>query len=349
VKRTFPRRLRIIAAFVVALGMMPNVAMAAQLNTATLNQSDPRPSQSSNYSFAMSNVTASAIKCIKVVLATTSTGTTVPGSLVSTTAAINTGGTNYIVNTGWTLDATTNGTMLYTNASGATPASSSGRTVELDTITNGNTAGTTYYAQFSTYNNVNCSSSPVDNVVIAYQYNAGQAVSITIDPTLTFAVAGVASSGTVNSATTNVTTTSTTIPLGTPTTLQNQIAAQDLSVSTNAGGGYTVYIRYTAAPTSGSNVLADHTGTNSAPTTFSAAGTEAFGYTTADTTLGTGTAGRFSGNKWAGFTTSNAEVAYDAAPVTSQTTRVGFQVGIGITTKAGNYISTVIYTCTPVF
>ena len=304
--RILLRRLRIVTAVVLAFGMMPGSALAAQLNTASLNLSDPRPSQSSNYNFTASNVTATAIKCIKVVLATTSTGTTVPTSLISTGASVNTGTTNYITTTSWTLDATTNGTLLYTKSAGSTPASSSGRIFQLDGITNGATVSTTYYGQFSTYNNIDCVTSPVDSVTVAYEYTAGQAVTISIDPTLTFAVAGVASSGSVNSATTNVTTTSTTIPLGTPTTLQNQIAAQDLSVSTNAGGGYTVFIRYSAAPTSGSNTITDHTGTNSAPTTFSSVGTEAFGYTTNDTSLGTGTPNRFSSNKWAGFTTSKA-------------------------------------------
>ncbi len=153
-------------------------------------------------------------------------------------------------------------------------------------------------------------------------------------------------------ATTTVASTDGTIPFGTVTTSTNGVAAHDLTVTTNAGSGYTLSIRYTAKPTSGANDIDDHTGTNAAPTTMSP-GTEAFGYTTNDATLGTGTADRFTssgGNKWAAFTTSNAEVAYSSTSVSSQTTRVGYQVGISGTTPAGIYgTSTVIVTATPAY
>jgi hypothetical protein len=141
------------------------------------------------------------------------------------------------------------------------------------------------------------------------------------------------------------------IPFGTPTASQNKITAQDLTVATNAGSGYTIFTRYTGQLTSGSNTIADHTGTNAAPTAFSAAGTASFGYTTDDATLGTGTAARFTsgGAKWAALTTSNLEVAYSNVAVASTTHCVGYQVGISSTTAAGTYTSTVIYTATPVF
>jgi hypothetical protein len=98
----------------------------------------------------------------------------------------------------------------------------------------------------------------------------------------------------------------------------------------------------------GANTIADHTGTNAAPTVFTSVGTESFGYTTNDATLGTGTAGRFSSNKWAAFTSSPLEVAYNSAPV-SETIRVGYQTGISSTTKAGTYTTTVIYVATPTY
>jgi hypothetical protein len=112
-----------------------------------------------------------------------------------------------------------------------------------------------------------------------------------------------------------------------------------------------VYTRYTAQPTSGANTINNHTGSNAAPTAFSAAGTEAFGYTTEDATL-SGTADRFTsagGNKWAAFTTSNAELVFNATAVSSQTTRVGFQTGIATTTEPGSYVTSVIYTAVPVY
>jgi hypothetical protein len=330
-----------------------SLANAAVLNNSSLSQSDPRPSQTGvTDTFLTSNVTSATIKCIKVVYSSSVSSPTAPAGFSSTGATINAAST-YIngSTTGWTLDATTNGTLLYTNATGITPGGAT-RNLIVDGLTNGSTVGTTYFYLFNTYNNVDCATSPVDNIQLAYVYTNAQTVTFTVDPTLTFTVSGIASAQAVNSATTNVTTTSTAVPLGTPTIVTNQIAAQDLTVSTNAGVGYTVSARYTSKPTSAGNTLNDHTGTNAAPTAFSAAGTEAFGYTTNDATLGTGTANRFTtggGNKWAAMTTSNAEVAYDGSPVSNQTTRVGFQVGISNVTKAGNYTTTVIYTATPVF
>jgi hypothetical protein len=49
------------------------------------------------------------------------------------------------------------------------------------------------------------------------------------------------------------------------------------------------------------------------------------------------------------MTTSNSEVAYEAAGVTSTTYRIGHQVGIASTTFPGTYTTTIIYTCTPIY
>jgi hypothetical protein len=350
-----PRRTiyRVVTAVFVLASVLTNagLANAAVLNASSLSMSDPRPSQTAvDYTFQASNVTSAGIKCIKQVYSTAIGGSTAPASFSSTGASVDAAST-YINGsaTGWSLDASTNGTILYTHATTSVTPASGTRNFILHGVTNGNTVGTTYYLTFSTYDNVDCSTSPIDNIQLAFVFTNAQTVTVTIDPTLTFAVAGVASGQTVNGTSTNVTTTSTTVPLGTPTLVTNQVAAQDLTVSTNAGAGYTVAIRYTGAPATSSYSLADHAGTNAAPSVFTAAGTESFGYTTENTTLGTGTAGRFGSNKWAAFTTSNNEVIYSSAPVNAQTTRVGYQVGISNVTKAGNYVTTVIYTCTPVF
>lgn len=327
-------------------------ADAAGLTSASLSLSDARPSQTNaTYTFQGSNVTTSAIKCIKLVFATTTSGTTVPTGMSTSSAALS-ASSSYVPTPGsWSVDTTTNGTVKITNASGETPASASGRTVVLSGITNSSTADTTYYLRFNTYNNTDCSSSGVDSSTTTFINTDGTAVTIGVDPTLSFSVAGTSSSTACNGATSNVTTTASTVPFGTVTTASNKIGVQNLTVTTNASSGYTVYARYTAKPTFGSNTIADHTGSNSSPTSFSAAGTAAYGYTTDDSSLGTGTANRFtsSSNVWAAFTTTNAEVAYNNASASSQTTCVGQQAGISGTTPAGAYTTSVIYTATPVY
>jgi hypothetical protein len=341
----------IVSALVLSVSFIPfSRIFAASLTTGSVSLSDSRINIASvTYSILFSGVSLSPIKCIKVQFSDAATAGAKPAGMTITSLALS-GTSNYVPTpASWTpSNNNTTGVSSITFATGETPASASARTVVLTAITNGSTAGTAYFLQFSTYNNIDCSTSPVDSATIAYIYTNGQTVSATVDPTLSFTVAGVASAQTVNGATTTITTTSTTIPLGTLSVGSNSIGAQDLSVGTNANGGYTVTARYTGQLSNGTYSMTNHTGTNASPTTFSAAGTESFGYTTADTTLGTGTAGRFSGNKWGQFSTSNLEVIYSAAAV-SETTRFGYQAGIASITPAGSYTTTVIFTATPIY
>ncbi len=359
---------RLRAFVAIGLAALPALALAgavqaATLTTASVSLSDPRPSPVSaatsiKYDLLASNLTgATAIKCIKVVFTVNADGTggTPTGFNSSTSASINTGqSTIFSSHTGYALVKTTNGTLTYTNAAGIVPSVTSGAHYVIDGITNGSVVNTAYYMQFSTYNNTDCATAPIDNVTTGFIYTDGQQVSISVDGSLSFAVAGVTGNGALAVNGTTITnalaTTSTTIPFGTLTAVTNKIAAQDLTVSTNSGVGYTVATRYTAAPTINSYTISDLAGApNTAPITFTAAGTEAFGYTTEDATLGTGTPGRFVGNKWAAFTTTNAEVAFNGAPVANQTTRVGFQAAISGSTEPGAYTTTVIYTATPAY
>ncbi|MDB5179206.1 MAG: hypothetical protein JWN01_1149 [Patescibacteria group bacterium] len=345
-----------------SMGLSAGIADAATLSSASTALSDPRPSATSvNYTFTGSSVTSSNIKCVKAIFSTTPTGDTAPtgwsGASGSVTAASST-----LVNsngTGWTL-ATSDGTSStgqknvwqYTNATGVTPSTTTGATFIMAGITNSNTADTAYYLKVSTYDNINCSSNPVDNATVEFLNTNGSTLSLTVDNTLSFTVNAVSSSTSCDGATTTQASTATTIPFGTVTAASNGVVCQDLTAATNATNGYTIYSRYTNAPTNAlSQSIADWTGTNTSPTTFPAAGTEAYGVTSNDTTLGTGSANRFTngGQKWAALTASNAEVAYESAGVTISTYRIGHQVGISLTTKPGTYTTTVVYTCTPVY
>jgi len=342
--------LAVLAGVLVFAGLPVMGVNAASLTSGGATLSDSRISQTGvSYTLQFSNVTTSTTRCIRVQFSDATTGGSKPTGMTITSLAL--GGTSNYVPTpaSWSVantDAT--GVSQITFAAGETPASATGRTVVLNTITNGSVAATSYFVQFSTFSNTDCSTGPIDSQVIAFIYTNGQLVTATVDPTLSFTIAGVATAQTVNGATTNVTTTGTTVPLGALTTGSNRIAAQDLTVGTNAQGGYTVTVRYTGTFTSGANTIADFSGTNATPATFTAAGTPGFGYTTNDATLGTGSAGRFSSNNWAAFTTSPLEVAYNAAPV-SETTRVGYQAGIASTTSAGSYSTTVVYVVTPTY
>ena len=352
-KKFIRKSLAFLMVLVLFLGYFPNYTaqpQSATLSTGSLSLSDSRPSTTSvTYTHTFSNVTLSATKCIKVQFNTAADMSgTVPTGLTTTGGAFS-ATSNYIPTpASWTGVFTTNGTVTITFATGETPAGASGRTVVLTGITNGSTADTAYYAKLSTFNNIDCATSPLDNGTVALIFTSGQSVSATVDPSLSFTIALVGSGQTVNGATTTAASTTTTIPFGALSTGSNKILAHDLTVGTNANSGYTVTLKYTGVLTNGSYNITNWSGTNAAPTTFSAAGTESFGYTTEDAVLGTGTTNRFTTGKWAAFTTSPLEVAYNDSAV-SQTIRTGYQVGISSTTSAGSYTTTVVYTATPTY
>jgi hypothetical protein len=179
-------------------------------------------------------------------------------------------------------------------------------------------------------------------------------VSATVQDEIAFSIAAV-TSGTVNGATINIETTAgvpPTVPFGAMTTTDNKVGAHNLTVTTNATNGYTVYVKYDdqLTHTNATNKIANISHTNAEPGAFTSAGTEGFGYTTEDSSLGTGTADRFTstpGDKWAAYTASDAEVVYHNAAVTDQTTKVGYRLTVALTTLMGAYTSTVTYTATP--
>ena len=362
---------KIAAVFITISGLFLNIqpASANTLAQAKVALSDPRPSGTSNYTFTGGQtgglVTSAAIQCVMVTVSTTTGGTVAPTNFTGNGATINAASSTLINSsaTGWSLaqsdgagsSAGAKNVFKYTHATtGVTPSTTSGATFEIDGVTNSSVADTKYFFTLQTFTNTDCATGPTDNAAPLFINTAGSTLSLTVDQTLTFTVNAVGTGTGCDGTTTTGTSTATTIPFGTVTSASNGVVCQDLTASTNATNGYTVFARYTAAPTNAlGQTIADWTGTNGAPTTFPAAGTEAYGITTNDASLsvtGNG-ANRFTSpsQNWSKLTTSNAEVAFESAGVTSTTYRIGHQVGVSLTTKPGTYTTTVIYTCTPVF
>ncbi len=121
-----------------------------------------------------------------------------------------------------------------------------------------------------------------------------------------------------------------------------------LTTSTNAYNGYIVYAKETQNLTSSTSTIANFSGTNASPTTWSGNG---FGYNTSDTDLQTGgTANRFSGSKYAGFTTTASDnpIADHLGPIQSSAISneqftISYKVTTSSTQNAGNYTSTIQY------
>lgn len=341
-KRTMSRGLAVVSALVLTLTGVNFVSAAP--TSASLTLGDSRPSQTTSYTFDASTLnTGTTLRCIEVDLGANDDGTgavtglDTSGSVLSSSTMITAGS--------WTVSnaASADHKLRITNATGATPSASGN--VVWGTVVNGSTVDTSYYAVFRTFSDDTCSTQ-VESTTVQFIYTTGQQVSLTVDPTFTFTVAGVASATSVNGATTSVTTTATTVPFGQVTTASNGIAAQDLAISTNANNGYNIYARYTGPLTNAaSDTITNHSGTHAAPTNFSGAGTEAFGYTTEDTDLS-----QFQPNNWAGMETTNRAVSTRATATSgTETTRVGYQAGIDNSTPAGTYTTTVIYTAVPTY
>lgn len=346
-----------VAVAISGLAMNAGLANAATFTSAKVALSDPRPAATSvSYTVTVSSVTSSLIKCVKADFSSSQSSSVAIGNGFTAASASITAASSTLVNssaTGWTAVPTTNN-ITYTNATGITPSTTTGATFIIAGVTNTSTADIGYWVRFNTYNNVDCSTTGVDNATIGFINTNGSTLSLSVDPTLTFTVNAVAGAQSCDGTTTTAASTATTIPFGTVTASTNAVVCQDLTASSNSTNGYTIFSRYTAAPTNAiGQTIADWTGTNGTPTVFPAAGTEAYGMSTNDSSLtvtGSG-ADRFTltSQKWAKLTTTNAEVAYEAAGVTSTTYRIGHQVGVSTLTKPGTYTTTIVYTCTPVY
>jgi len=295
------------------------------------------------------------------------------GSCVAPTGMVNTGAaiaTDNIAGTGRTNTFSGNGTLTTVIT---TPAAQTNTAVNIDYtgITNPSTANTTFYARITTYSDTG--TTPIDTATVAFAVLDTTSIAVTanVDPTLSFSVAGIAGTGSnsVNAAnlTNGVTSTATSIPFGTLTAASAKVAAQDITITTNASSGYTVTASHSAQAQAGfpplvsgaTNNVDTFSGTNATPTTWSApAGSTAntntgyFGYTTEDATLCTGTASRFTssgGNKWAGSTTLGQEVACSTGGVSSETTRIGYEIEVNTIQPPGSYSGTVVLIATPTY
>ena len=307
--------------------------------------------------FAFTTAVTGTIATVEFLYCTTASGTcTTPTGLV-TTAGVQSTVTGLSASTS---AFGTNGTITLTVTTPASITSGTAISVLYTTITNPTVADTTYFVRITTKTSTPTTIDGPTTVAFAILTTTSIAVTASVDPTFTFTVAAV-TSGTVNGATIGVTgTTAASIPFAALVDNTAKIAAHDLTVTTNATVGYQVTVKALADPplADAANNIDKWTGTNAAPTTWSApAGTAnsvntgLFGYTTNDATLD-GTADRFTsvgGNKWAGVNSTAEIAAYSTTGVLAQVTRVGWEAEINEFQAPGSYTGTVILVATPTY
>lgn len=171
---------------------------------------------------------------------------------------------------------------------------------------------------------------------------------------LTFSIAGYAASTTVEGVQTVATTTATSVPFGVLPLGIDRVAAQQLTVSTNATQGYQVLAleRGDLAAASGATIQ-DVTGTNASPVPWSSgcsiAADSCFGYHVGDNTLSGGSTRFLSNDTYAALTTTPSEVAYSSTPVVSESTDIVYRIQANPGQSAGQYESKVVFVVVPVY
>lgn len=221
-------------------------------------------------------------------------------------------------------------------------------TLKLNGITHNPMLAGTYYERVVTYSDVGCNTA-VDNGTAALAITGATSVSAIVNPSLTFNIAGRASTCNGQSASNfQTTSTSSAVTMGRANASSTGGGAQDLSVTINAPFGFVVYLRTSDATPNVLNdgnghSIADVSGTRASPGGAPGAGVEGFGYTSSDASTA------FTSNTWAKLTNSNDSVLIAAPGVLTKSACVGYQVGVSAATPAGRYSVTVIYSVIPSF
>lgn len=329
-------------------------ANAALLSGASIQLSDPRPSNSgTTYIVTYTFPSTTSIQCIDIILSdttghivlTTNPSTTAPTGLTTTSAAkvsVTGGG---LTDGNWTLHNATNGILQYEFATGQASTNSQ-IVITTSTITNPSVGS--FYAQVATYSTLTthtCSGLVDQSNVMALVTTGGVATSVTVDPTISFSVTG--TSGAINGGpASNPITDSLRIPFGNVSAGGSATsAAQLLTTSTNAASGYFIYIRNTQLLTdSNADTIRAQSGTPSSPASFDGSTSQSsFAFTTNSTTVSMGS------NQWAGLTTSNVSIDHQTAPQNAKTLSVEYQLQLSNVQPPGTYSNVITYTATPTY
>jgi len=329
-------------------------AHAGLLTSSSIQLSDPRPSNSATtYTIKYTFPGTTSIQCIDVIFAdttghitlTTNPATTAPTGMTTTSSVY--GGTSGggLTSGNWSLYHNTNGILQFENSSGE---ASTATQITITATTNTNPSVGTFYAQIATYSTLSthtCSGLVDNSNVMALATTGGVSTSVTVDPTISFAVSG--SSGAVNGGpASDLITTGSSMAFGSVSAGGSATsAAQLLTTSTNAAHGYSIYIRYTQALTdANTDTIRDQSGTPASANSFDGSTSQSsFAYTTDSSTVAMGN------NKWAGLTTTNTSIDDQTSALNAATLHVEYQLQLKNTQPPGTYSNVITYTVTPTY
>jgi hypothetical protein len=169
--------------------------------------------------------------------------------------------------------------------------------------------------------------------------------------TLTFTIAGLSSGSVTEGVTTDVTTTAIAAPFGLLAFDTEAEAAQRMTVTTNATGGYRVYAFTRQGFVSGGADIDPIGATNAVPASWATGcgSNSCFGYHAGDDVLAGNNARFAPEDTYAAFTSTLAEVAYSGVPISGETTDMIYKLELSAGQEGGDYTASIVYIAVPVF
>lgn len=218
--------------------------------------------------------------------------------------------------------------------------------------------------QFAADTNPN-SATPVDTTTARVAHIEAVRVTATVDPTISFSIAGIASGQSRCGITTDVTTTATGVPFGTMTLNTFKTLAQDLTVSTNASGGYVVTssendqlgLGGATSPFIPDTTCDGGTCTESTAAEWNTATNNGFGYSLHNVDAASiafqynDSGNTFRSKQFADITgAETAQTIFSSTTVANaENAYVCYRLSVGATQAAGDYENQITYTATGTF
>lgn len=203
----------------------------------------------------------------------------------------------------------------------------------------------------------------------------GVVVTVSVAESLTFSIAGVASSScTQGGSATQITTTTSTVPFGSSGLSSETFykGCHDLAAATNAAGGFTISVQENTSLLAGTSTLDDTTCNSADCTEVIASGTtnvwstatiNGFGYTCSGTECNAAFTDGGAALGFNSFPCTGADASCDpgngadaaqqpistSSPTSALTNRIVYKLSFDAVQPAGDYTNTITYIATPTF
>ena len=316
---------------------------AATLTARTLTLGSSAASAVTTHKFDFTVASTNSVGSIKFQYCTTPSGScTKPTNLTTTSATLN----NESGATGFSMVNTTDGSPYLTRTA-ASVSSGTAVSYTLGTITNPNTANTTFYVRITTYSGTDGSTGAVDDGTVAASTASQITLTGTMPETLVFCV-GTSIVGTdCNTVSGNA------INFGFFSPVSASTGTSVMAISTNAGSGYSITVNGTTLSSGANTIPALAAQSASSP------GTSQYGLNLVANTVpsvGATRTGDTNGNPTANYGTTNQFrfVSGDSVASSSQSTNstaftASYLVNVEGKQPAGVYTATMTYIATATF